>query len=142
MTLAEFSLWPALAGGGLIGLAAALLLYCNGRIAGVSGVVSGLLSGIGVGWRVMFLLGIVVGGYLYQLAGGSVADIRPQVSDPMLIIAGLLVGVGTTMGSGCTSGHGVCGLARLSPRSLVATLVFMVAGVVTATLVSILSGGA
>ncbi|MEH6626009.1 MAG: YeeE/YedE family protein [Motiliproteus sp.] len=137
MLITDFSLWQSLAGGALIGLAAAVLLLCNGRVAGVSGVVGGLLSGLGVSWRLMFVLGMVSGGVIYQILGGAVMDIRPLVSEPMLIVAGLLVGIGTTLGSGCTSGHGVCGLARFSPRSLVATMVFMAAGAVTATTVAV-----
>ncbi len=140
MTIAEFTLWPPLAGGALIGLAAALLLLCNGRVAGISGILGGLLSGLDVSWRLMFLLGMVCGGLIYQLLGGSVTDIPPVVNERILILAGLLVGIGTTLGSGCTSGHGVCGLARFSPRSLLATLVFMAAGVITATTVAVLGG--
>ncbi|MCW8884529.1 MAG: YeeE/YedE family protein [Motiliproteus sp.] len=137
--MGDFLVLPALAGGGLIGLSAALLLVANGRVAGISGIVGGLVSrqqdGNDFAWRLMFVVGIVCGGVLYQVLGGDVSTIQPLVNEPVLVLAGLLVGVGTTLGSGCTSGHGICGLARLSPRSLVATLSFMVAGAATATFI-------
>lgn len=122
----------ALAGGVLIGVAAALFLLLNGRIAGISGVLGGLLKPVqgDVSWRVAFLGGLVIAPAVYAL----VADTPPLRIDagwPALVLAGLLVGVGTRYGSGCTSGHGVCGLSRLSPRSLAATAAFMAAGFVT-----------
>lgn len=129
----EFAPVPALAGGLLIGAAATLLLWLNGRIAGVSGIVGHALAPQpgDVAWRLMFVAGLVAGG---ALGFAVVPDSLPSaaVDSPVLIaLAGLLVGVGTSYGSGCTSGHGVCGLARRSARSLVATLVFMGAGVAT-----------
>lgn len=126
-------LLPAL-GGTIIGLAAVTLMALNGRIAGISGILSGLLppsSGSDAGWRLAFLLGLVAGPLLVALALGRDMIGAPVASLPVLAIAGLLVGIGTTMGSGCTSGHGVCGIARLSPRSLVATATFILAGMVT-----------
>ena len=134
MTIAwnAFTPWSALAGGGLIGLAVAILVLFNGRIAGISGVIGGLLKPVrgDVGWRVAFVLGLVVVPWVYaQVAKLPVLQIDAQFG--ALIAAGLLVGVGTRYGSGCTSGHGVCGLARLSPRSLLATAMFMVAGAAT-----------
>ena len=127
----EFAPLPALAGGLLIGAAATLLLWLNGRIAGVSGIVSHVLSPRSgdVGWRLCFIAGLVAGGTLgFAVVPYSVP--RAAVDSPVLIaLAGLLVGIGTSYGAGCTSGHGVCGLARRSARSLVATLVFMAAGV-------------
>jgi uncharacterized membrane protein YedE/YeeE len=128
----QFSPWPALAGGVLIGLATAMFVLLNGRIAGLSGVLGGLLTGVrgDAGWRAAFVLGLVAA----PLGYGLVAALpRPQIDASVgwLVMAGLLVGVGTRYGSGCTSGHGVCGLARLSPRSLVATGVFMAVGFVT-----------
>lgn len=124
--------WPALAGGVLIGLAAAMLLLFNGRIAGISGVLGGLLwpRRGDVGWRAAFVLGLLGAPLVYALVA-SVPAIQIDAGNGTLITAGLLVGVGTRYGSGCTSGHGVCGLSRLSPRSLVATLVFMGAGFAT-----------
>ncbi len=133
---AQFTPWQSLAGGLLIGLAVALLLLLNGRIAGISGIVGGLLRPVrkDIAWRVAFLCGLV----LAPLAYGLVAVLPQAQIDAdagTLIAAGLLVGLGTRYGSGCTSGHGVCGLSRLSPRSLAATLVFMGAGYATVYLV-------
>ena len=125
----HFTPWSALAGGALIGLAAALFLLLNGRIAGISGVLGGLLKPRkgDVAWRAAFVLGLVGA----PLGSGLFATLPvPEIEagSAALIAAGLLVGVGTRYGSGCTSGHGVCGLSRLSPRSLVATACFMGAG--------------
>ena len=125
----HFTPWSALAGGGLIGLAAALFLLLNGRMAGISGVLGGLLKPqIGdIAWRVAFVLGLVCAPLVYgQFAALPVPKI--EAGNAALAAAGLLVGIGTRYGSGCTSGHGVCGLSRLSPRSLVATACFMGAG--------------
>lgn len=130
-----------LAGGTLIGASAALLLLANGRIAGISGILGGLLDGLlgpaarDRAWRAAFLVGLLAGPALYRLAAGHWPDVRVGASWPMLIAAGLLVGFGTRLGSGCTSGHGVCGLARLSPRSLAAVATFMAAAIVTVFLV-------
>ena len=127
-----FAPWPALAGGLLIGAAAAMFVLLNGRIAGISGVLGGLFkpeSG-DVAWRVAFLFGLVIAPAVYASFAAGPA-LRIDAGDGVLVLAGLLVGVGTRYGSGCTSGHGVCGLSRLSPRSLVATLTFMGAGFVT-----------
>ena len=127
-----FSPWSSLAGGALIGLAASLFVLINGRIAGVSGIVGGLLRPAkhDVGWRIAFVAGMVGAPALCAWVGA-----RPVVhiaaGPVMLVIAGLLVGIGTRYGSGCTSGHGVCGIARLSPRSLAATAVFMATGFMT-----------
>lgn len=126
----HFTPWTSLAGGILIGLAAAMLVLLSGRIAGISGIVGGLLvprSG-DIGWRLAF-----VGGLLLAPAVMAFYPVSPRIDAGFgtLALAGLLVGVGTSYGSGCTSGHGVCGLSRLSPRSLAATLVFMGAGVAT-----------
>lgn len=127
-----FTPWPALAGGALIGLAAALFVLLNGRIAGISGVLGGLLKpGRGdVAWRVAFIGGLVAAPLAWRLFAPVPL---PQIDAGFgaLVAAGLLVGVGTRYGSGCTSGHGVCGLSRLSPRSLVATVSFMGAGFAT-----------
>ena len=122
----------SLAGGALIGLAAALFVLLNGRIAGISGVLGGLLRPArgDVGWRIAFVLGLVGAPLAYALFT-AVPLPRIDASWPALVLAGLLVGVGTRYGAGCTSGHGVCGLSRLSPRSLAATLAFMGAGFAT-----------
>ena len=134
MTIAwnVFTPWSALIGGMLIGLAAAMFALLNGRIAGISGVLGGLLKPIrgDVGWRVAFVGGLVVAPLVYGLFAALPA-VQIDASYVALVVAGLLVGIGTRYGAGCTSGHGVCGLSRLSPRSLVATLAFMGAGFVT-----------
>ena len=120
-----------LIGGMLIGLAAVLLFWFNGRIMGVSGIVSRLLSkpDQDFWWRLAFVIGLVSGGFIYQLK--YPVTIVIDASGVSLIIAGLLVGAGTVIGNGCTSGHGICGIARLSKRSIVATIVFMAAGILT-----------
>lgn len=132
----SFTPWSALAGGVLIGVAAGMFVLLNGRIAGISGVVGGLLRPArgDVGWRAAFILGMIAAPLLYALFAARLSlDIA--AGDGALVLAGLLVGVGTRYGSGCTSGHGVCGLSRMSPRSLVATLCFMAAGFVTVFIV-------
>jgi len=128
----HFTPWDALAGGILIGLATALLLVANGRIAGISGILGGLLRPASgdIAWRLCFVLGL----FLAPIAWLTMRAMPPAQIDhspAMLAIGGLLVGIGTRFGSGCTSGHGVCGIARLSPRSLLATACFMAAGFVT-----------
>ena len=122
----------SLAGGVLIGLAAALLLSMNGRIAGISGILSGILktSFKDNAWRVCFLVGLVASPLVYAF-WSPLPEMQVTTETGLLISAGLLVGLGTRLGSGCTSGHGVCGLSRLSPRSLVATLCFMATGFAT-----------
>ncbi|MCK5875672.1 MAG: YeeE/YedE family protein [Alcanivoracaceae bacterium] len=137
-----FTPWASLAGGALIGLAAALFLLLNGRIAGISGIVGGLLAPTrgDISWRVAFVVGMVATPAVWLLFTALPA-VQIDAGYPMLVIAGLLVGVGTRYGSGCTSGHGVCGLSRLSLRSLVATLAFMAAGFVTVFVVRHLTGG-
>lgn len=124
-----FAPWPALAGGVLIGIAAAMFVLLNGRIAGVSGVLGGLLNPArgDVAWRMSFVLGLLIAPTVYGLFSVG-SPLRIDAGDGALVLAGVLVGVGTRYGSGCTSGHGVCGLSRLSLRSLVATLAFMAAG--------------
>ena len=120
----------ALAGGVLIGAAAVLFALFNGRIAGISGIVGGLLKPErgDVAWRVAFLAGLLAAPALYKIAVGGLPQLHIDAGMGRLLVGGLLVGIGTRYGSGCTSGHGVCGLSRLSPRSLVATLAFMGAG--------------
>jgi hypothetical protein len=130
----HFTPWASLAGGVLLGLASALLILLNGRILGISGIVGGLLRpGRGdTGWRIAFLLGLLAAPASFALlAPQALAAPRIDAGWAMLVAAGLLVGFGSRYGSGCTSGHGVCGLARLSPRSLAATGVFMAAGFAT-----------
>jgi uncharacterized membrane protein YedE/YeeE len=125
----SFTPWASLAGGILIGAAASVLILFNGKIAGISGIVGGLLRPQrgDIGWRIAFIGGLLGAPLIYRLISESPA-IQIDAGSGALIAAGLLVGVGTRYGAGCTSGHGVCGLSRLSPRSLVATLTFMAAG--------------
>jgi len=126
----------------MIGLSAALLIFLNGRIAGISGVLGGLLSADGWrdGWRVAFVAGLLAAPVLYVLLR-PLPPIVIQASAPLLILGGLLVGVGTRAASGCTSGHGVCGISRGSVRSIAATLTFMAAGFVTVFAIKHLWGG-
>lgn len=133
---------PALVGGALIGLAAVLLLLANGRVAGISGIVGGVVEGADdMGWRLAFIAGLILGPLLTTLILGTPPAIRIDAPLWSVIVAGLLVGFGTRLGSGCTSGHGVCGLARLSPRSLTATLTFMGVAIVVVFIVRHLIGG-
>jgi uncharacterized membrane protein YedE/YeeE len=136
-----FTPWAALAGGALIGVAAVMFVLLNGRIAGISGVLGGLLKPMrgDISWRVAFILGLVGAPLLYALFTELP---RPQIDAGYvaLVAAGLLVGIGTRYGSGCTSGHGVCGISRLSPRSLIATAAFMLAGFITVYVVRHLIG--
>ncbi|WP_426990856.1 YeeE/YedE family protein [Cupriavidus sp. 30B13] len=137
----HFTPLPALAGGLLIGLAAALFILFNGRIAGISGIVGGLLRPARgeVAWRLAFVAGLVAAPLGWRLAA-ALPEIRIEAGTGMLVVAGLLVGLGTRYGAGCTSGHGVCGLSRLSPRSLAATLAFMAAGFATVYVVRHVTG--
>lgn len=127
-----FTPWSSLIGGVLIGIAAAMFALLNGRIAGISGVLGGLLKPVkgDVAWRAAFVLGLAGAPLVYSVFT-ALPTLQIDAGHGSLIVAGLLVGVGTRYGSGCTSGHGVCGLSRLSPRSLAATLAFMGAGFAT-----------
>jgi uncharacterized protein len=134
----NFAPLSAAIGGGLIGLAAVLLMATTGRIAGVSGFVSRLLPPFGDGQilvRLAFIGGVIAAPPLYTLATGNTVSMIVTSNTGLLIVAGLLVGFGSVLGNGCTSGHGVCGIARLSPRSLVATAVFMATAVLTVFIV-------
>jgi uncharacterized membrane protein YedE/YeeE len=128
----HFTPWASLAGGILLGIASAMFILVNGRILGISGILGGLLTPKSgdAGWRIAFLLGMLAAPVTLGLIApaGLIAVPRIEAGTGALIVAGLLVGYGTRLGSGCTSGHGVCGLSRLSPRSLVATCSFMAAG--------------
>jgi uncharacterized membrane protein YedE/YeeE len=128
----HFTPWTSLSGGVLLGLASALFILVNGRVLGISGILGGLLRPRAgdSGWRIAFILGLLVAPAVWTLFAAPVVP-RMEAGPALLVVAGLLVGWGTRYGSGCTSGHGVCGLSRMSPRSLVATLAFMGTGFVT-----------
>jgi uncharacterized membrane protein YedE/YeeE len=128
----HFTPWASLIGGIAIGLAAAVLVLVSGRIAGISGILGGLLapSRGDIAWRIAFIAGLLFAPAVYRLSD-RLPTPTIEAGYPLLLLAGLLVGMGTRYGSGCTSGHGVCGLSRLSPRSLAATVAFMLAGFAT-----------
>lgn len=129
----NFTPVSALIGGALIGLSASILLLFTGRMAGVSGIMEGVLSHAGREriWRLLFLLGLIIGAFLYQLSNPSFFTPRDGYPVWLLIVGGILVGFGTRMGRGCTSGHGICGIANFSIRSIYATLIFMATGIAT-----------
>jgi len=129
---AHFTPWTALIGGMLIGLAVSLFILLSGRIAGISGILGGLLRPArgDVAWRLLFLAGIVLVPFAWSLIS-TLPEVRIDAGGATLLLAGLLVGIGTRYGAGCTSGHGVCGVARLSPRSIVATATFVATGFLT-----------
>lgn len=144
MTITNFTPLASTIGGLMIGLAAAGMLLINGRIAGVSGIAAGLAMPSAKGdrvWRWAFILGLLASGALLVRWLPSAFAIGIERSPAVLIVAGVLVGVGTRIGSGCTSGHGVCGIGRGSPRSIVATITFILAGMVTVFIVQRLFGG-
>ena len=139
----DYLIWPALAGGMLIGVSATLLLWLLGRIAGISGIVNGLVDGRSDRlWRIMFILGLLLGGVCWWMFLGGDRSGLASVDIRLLLAGGFLVGIGTRLGGGCTSGHGVCGLGRLSLRSLVATCVFVLTGIVTVFVMRMWGGGA
>lgn len=139
----SFTPVSALIGGILIGLAATGLMALNGRIAGISGIVGSAMTARAeeFGWRLAFVLGLFLGPWLVLAVGGRLPPIVLDAPLAVIVSGGLLVGFGSRLGSGCTSGHGVCGLARLSPRSLVATLVFTASGMATVFVMRHLVGG-
>jgi uncharacterized membrane protein YedE/YeeE len=130
----SFTPWAALAGGALIGLSATALLVLSGRVAGISSILAALAQPVSAetSWKIAFLAGLVAGGLglAWRWPGSLASSPQPSTTGGTIVVAGLLVGIGTQLAGGCTSGHGVCGLARLSRRSLVAVPVFMTAGVV------------
>ena len=139
----NFTPIPALAGGAMIGLAASALLLLTGRVAGISGIYGGLLRPVAgdLGWRAAFVLGLLIGGAGLALLMPDAVAATPDRSLAATAVAGLVVGFGVRMGNGCTSGHGVCGLSRMSVRSLAATLTFMATGFATASAIQLLAGG-
>ncbi len=141
MDVTSFTPVASAVGGVLIGLAAALLWILNGRVAGITGIVGELLARVPgeTGWRVTFIAGLVGGGALVHRLHPAALSL-PRGGTGTLIVAGLLVGFGTRLGNGCTSGHGLCGVSRLSPRSLAATVVFMLVGMATVIVVRQVGG--
>ena len=141
--MSDFTPVSATLGGALIGLSAVLLMLLTGRIAGISGIISGVAFG-GAGeklWRVFFAIGLIAAPAVYFLIVRPQIPVDITVGPISIIIGGLLVGFGTRLGSGCTSGHGVCGLSRLSPRSMLAVVVFMLSGMFTVAIIRHLIGG-
>ncbi|MFZ4403200.1 MAG: YeeE/YedE family protein [Pseudobdellovibrionaceae bacterium] len=122
----------ALIGGVIIGISVSLMLLWNGRVTGISGIINGTLSPVkgDTSWRVLFIGGLILGGLTLKVLNPNIFSGNLQTETWTTVVAGLLVGFGTILGSGCTSGHGVCGISRMSPRSLVATVIFILAGVI------------
>ncbi|MEO3385004.1 YeeE/YedE thiosulfate transporter family protein [Mesorhizobium sp. CAU 1741] len=141
--MTEFTPWMSLLGGALIGLAAVLLMALHGRIAGMTGILTGIIPPLASdwGWRAAFLAGAVVAPAIIAATTGLEIPFSSPTPAPWLIVGGLIVGAGVYFGSGCTSGHGVCGIARLSPRSIVATLTFMAATAITVFIIRHVAGG-
>ncbi|MEN0062504.1 MAG: YeeE/YedE thiosulfate transporter family protein [Myxococcota bacterium] len=140
----HFTPLSALVGGSLIGLSASILLLFTGRVAGISGIYAGILRPVtgDFGWRVAFIGGLIAGGFALMWAAPTAIAVASERSLATTALAGLVVGLGVRMGAGCTSGHGVCGIARASNRSLIATITFVGAGMITASLMTLLGGGA
>ena len=140
--MTEFTPLAAATGGILIGLSATLLMLLNGRIAGMTGIVTGIIPPVASDWpwRLVFLAGAILAPVVWLAISGVLPEVTVPVSTAALVIGGLVVGVGVTFGSGCTSGHGVCGIARLSPRSIVATCVFMASTFATVYVMRHLAG--
>jgi uncharacterized membrane protein YedE/YeeE len=141
--MANFTPVSAAIGGALIGLSAVLLMLSTGRIAGISGIFSGLLNvrSEDKGWRLAFLAGLILAPIVAGLIGYGMSPPKLPSSWAVIVVAGLLVGFGTRLGGGCTSGHGICGTARLSPRSIAATVVFMAMAIITVAVIRHLLGG-
>ncbi len=140
--MTEFTPFTAAVGGAMIGLSAVILLLFNGKIAGISGIFNSCFTkkGLALSWRLLFLVGIIVGPMITSIFGFSLPS-SIDASWLVMAVAGLLVGFGSNLGNGCTSGHGICGMGRLSPRSIVATLVFMAVALLTVFVIRHLIGG-
>ncbi|MHA7878806.1 MAG: YeeE/YedE family protein [Saccharospirillum sp.] len=144
LELAEFNALTSFVGGLVIGFAALLLYLLRGDVAGINGMVTGLMSPVKGewSWRLLFVVGLVLGGLVYQALGGGLTRLEPVAHGGLVIVAGLLVGIGATVGSGCTSGHGICGISRWSIRSIAATITFVTAAMLTVFVIRHLVGGA
>ena len=136
---AEFTPMASFGGGAMIGVAALFLMLLNGRIMGMSGILSGLLVKLADWpWRLAFVIGVIAGPFIFMAVTGALIERQIVMSGPLVYVAAFLVGLGTAVGSGCTSGHGICGLSRLSLRSFAAVMAFMVSAVITVALVGFL----
>lgn len=129
-------------GGAIIGLAATIMLLFNGRVTGISGILGGILNknALDKNWRVLFIAGLLLGGLVLKMLSPEVFTLISSATNIDYIIAGLLVGIGTLLGNGCTSGHGVCGISRLSMRSIIATITFIVSGAISVVLFKLVRG--
>lgn len=143
MNIVNFDPITAYVGGLFLGVSAMMLYLLRGDIAGISGMVTGIIRPVKgeVSWRVLFLVGLVLGGLLYRNNGGALETLEPAVEGYWVVLAGLLVGLGATFGSGCTSGHGICGISRWSVRSIIATITFMASAIVTVFIIRHVLGG-
>jgi len=141
-SLENFTPVSALSGGALIGLSVSLLLLFNGRMAGISGIMNGLFMAPKKEelWRGLFLIGLILGAYIFQLLTDNSLQLRNDYPFLLIVLGGFLVGFGTRMGNGCTSGHGICGIATFSIRSITATIIFMLSGMVTVFILKHLLG--
>lgn len=139
----NFTPYTSLAGGILIGISASILMLLNGRIAGISGIVSGIFNGSSLHeklWRLAFVVGLIGGAFVYANYYPVNIEPREHMTTALLVVGGLIVGFGTAMGGGCTSGHGVCGMSRFSLRSITATMTFLISGIATVYLVKTFLG--
>lgn len=139
----NFTPYTSLAGGILIGISASILMYLNGRIAGISGIVSGIFNNptsSEKAWRTAFVAGLIGGAFVYAYFFPISIAPREHITTSLLVVGGLIVGVGTAMGGGCTSGHGICGMSRFSLRSITATMAFLISGIVTVYVVKLMMG--
>jgi len=139
----NFTPYASLAGGILIGVSASILMFLNGRIAGISGIVAGIFNSPSMSekmWRFAFVVGLIAGAFVYAHFFPVSIEPREHMTTALLVVGGLIVGFGTAMGGGCTSGHGVCGMSRLSLRSIAATMTFLVSGIVTVYVFKLIVG--
>jgi len=143
MEIINFDPVNAYVGGLMLGGSAMMLYLLRGDVAGINGMLTGIIKPIKgeVSWRILFLVGLVLGGLLYRGYGGALETLEPAVDGYWVVLAGLLVGIGATFGSGCTSGHGICGISRWSIRSIMATVTFMASAVVTVSIIRHVVGG-